>query len=206
MIDFHYTTEENGVRLELKTDMTEVGTFHRMVTVLYALDWNIVSGEVRTSEKDGKTFADNTLFLSDEDGKKKTKVIEIGILMDTVFSAKASLEEILHEYTIPKVDPKKFFGKDFELIFFDEPKVGMTCFHIEAYSAKGLLYHVTKALADEKISIVSGLIETDERTGKAKDTFYLLDSQNRMFASDSVTERIRQRIWNTSREYVKRQT
>ncbi|HNF28025.1 MAG TPA: hypothetical protein PKV80_26400, partial [Leptospiraceae bacterium] len=65
---------------------------------------------------------------------------------------------------------------------------------------------VTKALADEKISIVSGLIETDEKTGKANDTFYLLDSQNRMFASDSVTERIRQRIWNTSREYVKRQT
>ena len=122
------------------------------------------------------------------------KAVEIGLMMDTIFSKRKGLDELFqnHEYKPPFV--KNFFRERAELIFQDEPVKNQTCFYIEADSGRGLLYHVTKVLLENKINILSGTIETDKITQRANDTFYLVDHEGNMFGSTKKAEEIRNQI------------
>ncbi|MBP9886514.1 MAG: hypothetical protein KBF93_09475 [Leptospiraceae bacterium] len=194
MIDFQYKTLDDEILVTLKTDVTEIGTFHRMASVIYLLGWDIISGEILTVSENGIEYAIDTLRLKSETNLGNKKAVEIGLMMDTIFSKRKGLDELFqnHEYKPPFV--KNFFRERAELIFQDEPVKNQTCFYIEADSGRGLLYHVTKVLLENKINILSGTIETDKITQRANDTFYLVDHEGNMFGSTKKAEEIRNQI------------
>lgn len=194
MIDFQYKTLDGEIVVTLKTDITEMGTFHRMAAVIYTLGWDIIAGEIKTVLIDGKEFALDTLRLRSERNKASGKAIEIGILMDSIFSKKQDLQETLKNYTFKQPEVRNFFREKAELIFQDEPEKNLTCFYIEADSGRGLLYHLTKVLLENKINIINAVIDTDNITQRAKDTFYLLDHNGNMFGNTVKAEEIRSQI------------
>lgn len=194
MIDFQYKTLDDEILVTLKTDVTEIGTFHRMASVIYLLGWSIISGEILTVNENGIEFAIDTLKLKAETNTGAKKAVEIGIMMDTIFSKRKGLEEIFQNYESKPPVIKNFFRERAELIFQDEPSKNQTCFYIEADSGRGLLYHVTKVLLENRINIISGIIETDKITQRAKDTFYLVDHEGKMFGNTNKAEEIRNQI------------
>lgn len=194
MIEFQYKTLDEEILVTLKTNITEIGTFHRMATVVYTLGWNILSGEISTIQENGIEYAIDTLKLKSITGTNSKKAVEIGILMDSIFSKKNNLEEFLSKYEFKQPYVKDFFREKAELIFEDDETLKQTCFYIEADSGRGLLYHLTKVLAENQINIISGKIETDKITSRAKDTFYLLDDKGSMFGKTSKADEIRKQI------------
>lgn len=194
MIDFHYKTLDDEILVTLKTDVTEIGTFHRMASVIFLLGWDIISGEILTVTENGIEYAIDTLRLKSESNLGTKKAVEIGLMMDAIFSKRKGLDELFqnHEFRVPVV--KNFFRERAELIFQDELDKKQTCFYIEADSGRGLLYHVTKVLLENKINILSGIIETDKITQRAKDTFYLVDHEGKMFGETKKAEEIRTQI------------
>jgi UTP:GlnB (protein PII) uridylyltransferase len=194
MIDFHYKTLDDEVLVTLKTDVTEIGTFHRMASVIFLLGWDIISGEILTITENGIEYAIDTLRLKTESNMGTKKAVEIGLMMDAIFSKRKGLDELfqMQELKVPVV--KNFFRERAELIFQDDFEKKQTCFYIEADSGRGLLYHVTKVLLENKINILTGVIETDKITQRAKDTFYLLDHEGKMFGETKKAEEIRTQI------------
>lgn len=194
MIDFQYKTLDDEILVTLKTDVTEIGTFHRMASIIFLLGWDIISGEILTVNQNGVDYAIDTLRLKSETNQATKKAVEIGLMMDTIFSKRKGLEELFqaHEYRPPII--KNFFRERAELIFQDEPTKNQTCFYIEADSGRGLLYHVTKVLLENRINIISGMIDTDKITQRARDTFYLVDHEGKMFGGTTKAEEIRTQI------------
>jgi UTP:GlnB (protein PII) uridylyltransferase len=194
MIEFNYTINQDEITISLKTNSVEIGTFHRMAAVIYSLDWDIISGDIRTIEENGTKYSFDILKLRTETKNPASKAMELGILMETVFSGKAELSDLLKEKKIKPIEPKTFFKQRAELIFEDDLEKQATVFYIEAKSAKGLLYHVTKVLVEYRIDILNGNIFTDPHTGLAQDTFYLVDEAGQMFGKTSKAEAIRDKI------------
>jgi UTP:GlnB (protein PII) uridylyltransferase len=194
MIEFNYNTQGDEIILTLKTGITEIGTFHKMVAVIYSLDWDIVSGDIRTLEESGKKISFDILRLK-KDEKKITHITsELGLLMDTVFNSKGTISEIVNSLDIKRVDSKKFFKNRCELIFEDDPVKNYTICYIEAENAKGLLYYVTKVLMEYNIDILNAKIETDPNRQVAMDTFYVTDQNGQMFGNLPVAKEIREQI------------
>lgn len=183
MIDFHYSLNaDNTIQLYLKTKATEIGTLNRMVSVIYSLDWDILEGEIRTIVENNTSYSYDFFLIQTETKKPIEKAMELGILMESVFSQKTSLNEILKTQN-KKLQVKKFFENRAELIFQDEVDKNVTTFYIEANSAKGLLYHITRVLMNHRINIIEGIIKTDRPTNLAMDTFYLQDETGSMFGN-----------------------
>jgi UTP:GlnB (protein PII) uridylyltransferase len=191
MIEFNFNTMGEEIIITLKTTLTQIGTFHKMVAVIYSLDWDILSGDIRSVEEKGEQYSYDILKLKKE-GKKHP--VELGLLMDTVFSSKSILDEVVKSLNIQKVEPRKFFKGRKELIFEDDHEKQATVFYIEADNGKGLLYYVTKVLMDYKIDIKAAKIETDPNTQTVMDTFYLTDEKGGLFGDLPVAEEIRERI------------
>ncbi len=194
MIEFQYKTLDTEILVTLKTNITEIGTFHRMATVIYALGWDIISGEIQTVQENGVEYAIDTLRLKSWEDQNSKKAVEIGILMDSIFSKKSSPSDTLANHKFKNPYPKDFFKEKAELIFEDDLIKQQTCFYIEADSGRGLLYYLTKVLSDNQINIISGKIETDKITGRAKDTFYLVDHEGKMFGSTIKADELRLQI------------
>jgi UTP:GlnB (protein PII) uridylyltransferase len=194
MTEFNYNTQGEEMILSLKTRSTEIGTFHKMVAVIYSLDWDIVSGDIRTIEEAGEKISFDILRLKKEDKKHYPIASEIGLLMDTVFSSKATITDIVNSLNLKRVDSKKFFKNRCELIFEDDPIINQTVCYIEAENARGLLYYVTKVLMEYKIDIINAKIETDPIRQVAMDTFYVTDHNGKMFGNSAVANEIREQI------------
>lgn len=194
MIEFNYNTQGDEMIISLKTRSTEIGTFHKMVAVIYSLDWDIVSGDIRTIEEEDEKISFDILRLKKEDKKQSPITSEIGLLMDTVFSSKDTITDIVKSLNLKRVDSKKFFKNRCELIFEDDPEINQTVCYIEAENARGLLYYVTKVLMDYKIDIINAKIETDPIRQVAMDTFYVTDHNGNMFGNTQVAKEIREQI------------
>jgi UTP:GlnB (protein PII) uridylyltransferase len=194
MIDFNYSTHGEEIILTLKTDVTEIGTFHRMAKVIYILGWDIISGDIRTISEHGTDFALDILKIRSDGRNSHDKAVEIGYLMDAIFSRKQDIQILLKDYKYKPVEPRNFFREKAELIFEDDINKNATVFYIEADSGRGLLYHITKVLLDYKINIISGIIDTDPITERARDTFYLLDSEGKLFGDKEIVNKIREDI------------
>lgn len=191
MIDFHYSlTPEGDIKLSLKTKSTEIGTLHRMVTVIYSLDWDILEGDIHTIEENGQSFSYDIFRIRTETKNPTQKAVQLGILMESVFSQKTSLNEILKNQN-KKLEIKKFFENRAELVFEDDLEKKVTTFYIEANSAKGLLYHVTKVLMEHRINIIEGIVRTQKETNIAMDTFYLQDENGAMFGNTDKAIQVR---------------
>lgn len=165
-----------------------------MITVIYGLEWDILSGDIRTIIEDGKEFTFDLLRIRKSSKKSYALASELGLLMDTVFSPENDLQEIIKKIESRKMGPKSFFQSRSELVFEDDPDKNATVFYIETENARGLLYYLTKVLKDYKIDIRDAKIETDPYTQMAKDTFYLRDSEGKLFGKLPIAEEIRQKI------------
>ncbi len=190
MIDFHYSlASDNNIKLSLKTKSTEIGTLHRMVTVIYSLDWDIIEGDIKTIEEGGESFSYDIFLIRSETKNPIKQAVQLGILMESVFSQKTSLSEILTTQN-KNLEIKKFFENRAELVFEDNIEKNATTFYIEANSGKGLLYHVTKVLMENQINILEGIIHTNKQN-IAMDTFYLQDENGNMFGNTQKAIQVR---------------
>ncbi len=195
MIDFHYTIQGEEIVITLKTNITEIGTFHRMAAVIYGLDWDILSGDIQTIEEDGQKYSLDILKLR-ADPKNTKKAAELGILMEGILRSNVTIQEFLKDQNITLREPRKFFQERAELIFQDDPEKNATIFYVEADSGKGLLYYLTRVLVEYQIDIIGGTIETNLHTGRAEDTFFLLDKDGNLFGETPKAEEIRKKIIN----------
>ncbi|BDA77128.1 hypothetical protein LPTSP3_g00580 [Leptospira kobayashii] len=194
MIQFQYKREKNNILISLKTDSTQYGTFHRIATIIYALKLDILSGELGTIEENGTQFTVDSFILQAEDNNTTQAAFQLGVMMDSLFSQNAKFEEILEKLQIPEPAIGTFFKENPEFIFTDLTEKNQTCLYLESSAGRGLLYYVSRILMENKINIISATIETDQQSGRAKDSFYLTSTDGAMFASTSLSEKIRNEI------------
>ena len=194
MIEFKYSAQGEGIIITLKTPVTEVGTLHKMVSVIYSLDWDIVSGDIKTIVEDGVSYSYDTFKIKKVLKKKFATPGELALLMESVFNSGSNLDEICRQIDSKKSKPRKFFKSKSELVFQDDIEKKVTIFYIEAENAKGLLFYLTKVLKDYRIDILEATIDTDLETKMARDTFYLRDSNGNLFGNLPIAEEIRIKI------------
>lgn len=194
MIEFQYKKENDNILISLKTDTTQVGTFHRIATIIYALKLDIVSGELKTIQEKGTEYTVDSFILTTEGGDSTQAAFQLGMMMDSIFSKNAKFEEILEKLQIQEPAIGTFFRENPEFIFSDLPERHQTCLYLESSSGRGLLYYVSRILMLNGINIQSATIETDAKTGRAKDSFYCTDAQGKMFAGSLLSEKIRREI------------
>ncbi|WP_411824183.1 hypothetical protein [Leptospira sp. 'Mane'] len=194
MIQFQYKREKNNILISLKTDSTQYGTFHRIATIIYALKLDILSGELGTIDENGVQFTVDSFILQAEDNNTTQAAFQLGVMMDSLFSQNAKFEEILEKLQIPEPAVGTFFKESPEFIFTDLTEKNQTCLYLESSAGRGLLYYVSRILMENKINIISATIETDQESGRAKDSFYLTSADGAMFASTSLSEKIRNEI------------
>ncbi|MCB1143489.1 MAG: amino acid-binding protein [Leptospiraceae bacterium] len=194
MIEFNFSSQGDEVQITLKTDINQIGTFHKMVAVIYKYDWDILSGDIKTIEEDGRTYVYDILRLKSEPGSSPRMTTELGLLMETVFSSDDSILENIYKETFSKKRTKSFFHDQAELIFEDDQSKNWTEMYIEADSGKGFLFYLTKILRENSVDIISAEIETDLSSIKACDTFYLRDGNGFPFADKPLAEKLRNEI------------
>jgi len=199
MIDFQYKREKENILISLKTDSTQYGTFHRIATVIYALKLDIVSGELATVTEKGIPYSQDSFLLKTEDTDASHAAFQLGVMMDSLFSQNAKFEEVLEKLQIPEPPVATFFKENPEFIFTDLSDKKQTCFYLETSAGRGLLYFISRVLMNFQINILSATIETDPKTGRAKDSFYLTDKQGKMFASTDLAQKIREAIMAPTR-------
>lgn len=194
MLEFQYKREKNNILISLKTDSTQFGTFHRIATIIYALKLDILSGELGTMKENGSEYTVDSFILQADENNLTQAAFQLGVMMDSLFSKNAKFEEILSKLQIQEPAVATFFKENPEFIFTDLTEKGETCLYLESSSGRGLLYYVSRILMENKIDIVSATIETDPKTGRAKDSFYLRTADGQMFASSPLAEKIRDQI------------
>ncbi|MCZ8154700.1 MAG: hypothetical protein O9264_01165 [Leptospira sp.] len=194
MLEFQYKREKDNILISLKTDSTQFGTFHRIATIIYALKLDILSGELGTVEEEGVRFTVDSFLLQTEDNNVTQASFQLGVMMDSLFSKNAKFEEILSKLQIQEPAVSTFFKENPEFIFSDISEKGETCLYLESSAGRGLLYYVSRILMENEININSAIIETDPKTGRAKDSFYLTTKEGAMFASTALAEKIRNQI------------
>lgn len=193
MIEFQYKKQaDDSFLISLKTDFTKIGTFHLMAGVIFDLGWDIISGEIDTIEQQGILYSFDTFILKAPGNDKIRNALEIGFMLDTIFSGQQLTPPPARAQV--KETNIAFFREKAELIFQDEPDHHWTIFYVEADSGRGLLYHLSGILEEYKINILKAKIETDKRTLRAQDTFYLQDENGKMFGNTSLAEEVRSKI------------
>ncbi len=194
MLEFQYKREKSNILISLKTDSTQFGTFHRIATIIYALKLDILSGELGTVFENGHHYTVDSFLLQADENNLSNAAFQLGVMMDSLFSKNAKFEEILSKLQIQEPAVATFFKESPEFIFTDLSEKGETCLYLESSSGRGLLYYVSRILMENKIDIISATIETDPKSGRAKDSFYLKTSDGLMFASSPLAEKIRNQI------------
>ncbi|TGN20376.1 hypothetical protein [Leptospira idonii] len=194
MIQFQYKREKNNILISLKTDSTQFGTFHRIATIIYALKLDILSGELGTVEEDGVQYTVDSFILQADENNATQAAFQLGVMMDSLFSQNAKFEEVLSKLQIQEPAVATFFKESPEFIFTDLPEKGQTCLYLESSAGRGLLYYVSRILMENQVNILTATIETDPKSGRAKDSFYLTSADGAMFASTSLAEKIRGEI------------
>lgn len=194
LIEFQYKREKDNILISLKTDSTQIGTFHRIATIIYALKLDILSGELSTAHENGIEYTIDSFILQAE-GQDMTKAaFQLGMMMDSLFSKNTKFEEILEKLQIQEPAIGTFFRENPEFIFSDLPDKHQTCLYLESSAGRGLLYYVSRILMQNHVNILSATIETDAKTGRAKDSFYLTNEQGQPFASTDLALKIRNEI------------
>ncbi|GBF51279.1 hypothetical protein LPTSP4_28110 [Leptospira ryugenii] len=194
MLEFEYKREKQNILISLKTDATQFGTFHRIATIIYALKLDILSGELKTLIENGHEYTVDSFLLQADEGALGQAAFQLGVMMDSLFSKNAKFEEILSKLQIQEPAVSTFFRESPEFIFTDLLDKNQTCLYLETSAGRGLLYYVSRILMENQINIVSATIETDPKTGRARDSFFLTNVQGGMFASSPLAERIRAQI------------
>jgi len=194
LLEFNYKREKQNILISLKTDTTQFGTFHRIATIIYALKLDILSGELGTVEENGHHYTVDSFILQADENTVSQAAFQLGVMMDSLFSKNAKFEEILSKLQIQEPAVSTFFKENPEFIFSDIHEKNETCLYLESSAGRGLLYYVSRILMENKINIISATIETDPINGRAKDSFYLTNSEGEMFASSPLAEKIRTQI------------
>lgn len=194
LIEFQYKREKENILISLKTDSTQIGTFHRIATIIYALKMDILSGELSTVIEQGREFTIDSFILQADGGDTTQAAFKLGMMMDSLFSKNTKFEEILEKLQIQEPAIATFFRETPEFIFSDLPERNETCLYLESSAGRGLLYYVSRILMQNQINIRTATIETDFETGRAKDSFYLTDASGKMFASSDLADKIRREI------------
>jgi UTP:GlnB (protein PII) uridylyltransferase len=194
LLEFQYKREKSNILISLKTDSTQFGTFHRIATIIYALKLDILSGELGTVIENGNSFTVDSFILQADESTVTQAAFQLGVMMDSLFSKNEKFEEILSNLQIQEPAIGTFFKENPEFIFTDLLEKGETCLYLESSAGRGLLYYVSRILMDNSINIISATIETDPKTGRAKDSFYLTNSEGAMFGSSPLAEKIRDQI------------
>ncbi|MCB1159885.1 MAG: hypothetical protein H7A25_00970 [Leptospiraceae bacterium] len=195
MITFEYKKEGENFLVSIKTDRIESGTFYRMAAVIYYLGWDIISADIDTIIEEGISYSYDVFQLRSKETDAMKKAIEIGMLLETIFSRDTDIKELTAN--LPRFTPpvtKNFFREKAELLFEDDDENNWTVFYMEADSGRGLVYHVSKIFAEYRINVLKAIIETNAFTGRAEDTFYLQDENGKQFGKEPLAKILRKNI------------
>ena len=194
-MEISYKLENDLISLRIKSDQAKLGTFHRIVSVLYFLGLDIIHGEIHTIQDESRQSIDDLFVI------KKSKDIglpelqkNLALLLDSALSFKESLSEWSNRYSIEDPEIKTFFEDKPEFIFIDDPETKTTCFYMEAFPKKGLLFHISRVFLEKQVDIVKAKIETDTLSNRAKDSFYLLNKEGSQFAKSKLANELLESI------------
>lgn len=98
LIEFQYKREKENILISLKTDSTQIGTFHRIATIIYALKMDILSGELSTVIEKGREFTIDSFILQADGGDTTQAAFKLGMMMDSLFPRIPSLKKFWRSY------------------------------------------------------------------------------------------------------------
>lgn len=195
MIDVQYKKDKDFIHITVKTHLTESGTFHKIAAVFFVIGWDIVSGSLESIYEEGVEFTYDKFKIRPPENQTNNQIVHnLAFMMESILSTKESVEDLLKRFQLEFPHPSKFFDEEPIFVFKDIADQDVTRLYMEAGSARGLLFHLTKVLKDFQINIINASIETDDKTLRAKDTFFLLDGNGNMFANTPLVEKIKTSI------------
>lgn len=187
MIDFTWEFLSNeSCRINIKTDATRPGTLFKLASAIYALNLNVVSGNILTQTIDNQPYSiDQFILSSSQNSSRHFSINEatalLGELMETILSENFDYLELLKKYETQY--PINLFKDNPDAILHTShaPDHKATKLIIHSNDKKGLLFHITHVLSDLGINVINATILTTNE-GQIEDTFYV--SQN----DQSLTE------------------
>lgn len=199
MIQFHWSLiGDDRFQVKVATPVTRVGTLHRLTAAIYVLGLDIVSGNVLTERDASGEWVSHDNFVlrvagvSRNDYAVYESTARLGVLMETAVDPELDPASLLRDHG--KADPASragLFPVGGKLETTPIPERNVTRVYLEAPDRTGLLYHVTRILAEERANIWSAVIVTTD-TGVAEDSFYV-QRDGRMLTEEE-SARIRERI------------
>ncbi|MBX7059098.1 MAG: hypothetical protein K1X75_13610 [Leptospirales bacterium] len=168
---------DDRFQVQVRTPLTRVGVLHRMCAAIYVFGLDIVSGNVMTTHDEGGVCAQDNFVLRLANAPENEYSIyettgKLGGLMEALLDDTRDPSEILRQYGTPEPRTDHLFDERSRLEFTDVPLKHMTRLAIHVADRTGLLYHVTRSLAAEGVSVWSAVILTTD-TGWAEDAFYI---------------------------------
>lgn len=192
MIKFSWSLiGDDRFQIQVKTPQTRVGTLHRLTAAIYVFGLDIVSGNVMTEEENGELFSHDNFVLRIANAPEHHSIYEttskLGGLMESLLDPALEPAELLRQHGRPEPETSRLSSEDSRVEFTDIPARNMTRLYIQVTDRTGLLYHVTRVLAQESVNIWSAVILTTD-TGITEDAFYV------QYADGPLDEAKRERV------------
>ncbi len=168
----------NSERFEVtvKTPVTRIGTLYRLTSAIYLAGLDIEDGQVDTHHEGDVDFTvDHFVLRIDENISNSVDSdvsVKLGVFMETLLDDTTDPDVLLLQHGVRIPELSSFFETQPEIVFEDLNESRETQFYIETLNRRGLLFHLTRILAEENISIVRGEIHTHDG-GRAEDSFFL---------------------------------
>ncbi len=175
MISFSWSVQDDGkYKLEVRTPITRIGTLYRLTASIYIVGLDIASGEVETVNENGQDFSMDSFILQEGESRGaeafQMASAQLGLLMETLIQQESNVDDLLVEHNIRIPDISTFFDAPPEMLFQNNPDDNYSEFYIETVNRRGLLFHLTRILAREKVDILGAVIRSNVM-GRAEDTF-----------------------------------
>ncbi|MCB1174600.1 MAG: hypothetical protein KDK39_13600 [Leptospiraceae bacterium] len=166
MIHFQWELlSDHRCRIRVSTPRSVVGTLHRLTAAMYVLGLDVVSGNVRSEERDGVIHTEDDFVLestrtSDPHISINESTARLGELMETVLSPEMNVNSLLERYHASYPHPGDLFRAAHKLEFLEPAPQNLTRLHIQAPDRRGLLLHITRMIAAMGINIMHAMILT----------------------------------------------
>ncbi|MCB1324756.1 MAG: hypothetical protein H7A21_11210 [Spirochaetales bacterium] len=191
MIQFQWERiSDDRSRISVRTPVTAVGTLHKLATAMYVLGLDIVSGNVLSERIEGEEISQDNfvLHVPGQSGpiSLNESLARLGQLMETLLQRDFSADRLLQDYNVEAPAPERLFEIAPRIRLEAVPGGHMSRLDLIAADRRGLVYHLTRVIAELDINITSAVILTTSN-GMAEDTFYLQHDGTALSASLSAT-------------------
>ena len=197
MMNFSWQQLENGhIKITVKTPVVKIGTLHRLTSAIFAMELDIVSGEVNTVQDGDEIYSNDEFILRPVVSLRNNAEISarLGMLMETMLHENENPDVVLEAEEVSPPERLQFFDAAPELVFETDEESNSTHFYIEATNRTGLLFHLTRLLSRLGVNILKASIYTNDEN-QIQDTFFL------QYEGKPLTREISNKISSAITEY-----